>query len=89
MPLLHASFGGGPGRRLGATVYWYPSATPAQLEARRREVRAIRGNHERMFEFPADEPYCHPDFIAGARCNEVRSRWLKQLRNLGWIEATN
>ena len=67
MPLLHASFGGCPGRRLGATVYWYPSATPAQLEARRREVRAIRGNHERMFEFPADEPYCHPDFIAGAR----------------------
>ena len=89
MPLLHASFGGCPGRRLGATVYWYPSATPAQLEARRREVRAIRGNHERMFEFPLDEPYCHPDFIAGARGNEVRSRWLEQLRNLGWIEATH
>jgi hypothetical protein len=85
MPLLHSSFGGAPDRRLGATVYWYPSPTEAQAEARRQEVRAIHSNHKRMFEFPLDEPYCHPDWIAGAAGNPVRSRWVECLKELEWI----
>ena len=87
MPLLHASFGGAPYRRLGACVYWYPSPTSEQAEARRQEVRAIHSNHARMFEFPADEPYCHPDWIAAATDNPVRSRWIDCLKDLGWIPA--
>ena len=88
MPLLHSSFGGAAGRRLGATVYWYPSPTEAQAEARRKEVRAIHSNHKRMFEFPLDEPYCHPDWIAGATGNPVRSRWVEYLKDLEWIPTT-
>ena len=88
MPLLHSSFGGVSGRRLGATVYWYPSPTEAQAEARRQEVRAIRSNHKRMFEFPLDEPYCHPDWIAGANGNPLRSRWVEYLKELEWIPTS-
>ncbi len=85
LPLLHAAFGGRRGRRFGATMYWYPSATRKQADARRREAAIIQDNHLRMFNYPEDAPYCHPHWIAGAEGNPIRSRWVECLRDLGWI----
>lgn len=85
LPLLHASFGGAPDRRFGAAIYWMPSTTEAQAEARRQESRIIGENHARMFNFPEGVPFCHPDWVAGAAGNSLRERWIAQLRNLDWI----
>jgi len=85
MPLLHGAFGGRRGRRFGATVYWYPSATKEQVDGRRREAAIIRSNHARMFNYPEDGPYCHPHWIAGARGNPTRTRWVECMRDLEWI----
>ena len=87
MPLLHASFGGAPNRRFGATVYWAPSKTPEQADARRKEARTIHSNHYRMFNYPIDAPFCHPHWIEGAQGNPVRERWIECLRDLAWISA--
>jgi hypothetical protein len=85
MPLLHSSSGGGPNRRLGSVIYWMPSPTKKQLEARRQEVSMIGQNHERMFNYPADAPFCHPDWVADAADSKRRTRWVEQLRDIGWI----
>ena len=85
VPLLHASFGGRRGRRFGASLYWYPSVTAEQAEARRREAAIIQDNHRKMFNYPEDAPYCHPHWIAAAEGNPIRSRWVECLRDLGWI----
>ena len=88
MPLLHASFGGAPNRRFGATVYWAPSKTQEQADARRKEARTIHSNHYRMFNYPIDVPFCHPHWIKGAQGNPVRERWIECLRDLEWISAS-
>ncbi len=87
LPLLHSSFGGAPGRRLGAAIYWMPSPTPEQADARRQEARIIGENHARMFNFPDGVPFCHPDWIAGAKDNPLRASWVEQLRDLEWIPS--
>ena len=87
MPLLHASFGGAPNRRLCSTVYWAESPTPEQIEIRRQEAQTIQSNHLKMFNYPADAPFCHPHWIAGARGNPIRQRWIDCLRDLQWINA--
>ena len=85
LPLLHASFGGAPNRRIGSSIYWAPSATPELTEARRREAGIIQSNHHRMFNYPPETPFAHPDWIAGAEGNPVRERWVACLRDLEWI----
>ncbi len=85
LPLLHASFGGAPNRRIGSSIYWAPSGTPELAEARRREARIIQSNHHRMFNYPPEAPFAHPDWIAGAEGNPVRERWVACLRDLEWI----
>ena len=60
LPLLHASFGGAPNRRFGATVYWAPSKTPEQADARRKEARTIHSNHYRMFNYPMGRTLLSP-----------------------------
>ena len=87
MPLLHASFGGARGRRFGASIYWYPSATEEQKGARRQEAAVIRSNHARMFNYPEDVPLCHPEWVAAASGNPVRERWVDCLRDLHWIDG--
>lgn len=84
MPLLHAAFGG-QDRRFGSSIYWYPSATKEQAEARRQESAIIRSNHTKMFNYPEDRPYCHPHWINEAVGNPIRSRWVECMRDLGWI----
>lgn len=85
LPLLHASFGGAPNRRIGSSIYWAPSGTPELAEARRREARIIQSNHHRMFNYPPEAPFAHPDWIAGAEGNPLRERWVECLRDLEWI----
>ena len=85
LPLLHASFGGAPNRRIGSTIYWVPPGTPELAEARRREARIIQSNHHRMFNYPPEAPFAHPDWIARAEGNPVRERWVACLRDLQWI----
>ena len=85
LPLLHASFGGAPNRRIGSSIYWAPSGTPELAEARRREAGIIQSNHHRMFNYPPEAPFAHPDWIAGAEGNPVRERWVACLRDLEWI----
>ena len=87
LPLLHASFGGASNRRFGATVYWVPSKTPEQADARRKEARTIHSNHYRMFNYPIDAPFCHPHWIESAQGNPVRERWIECLRDLEWIST--
>ena len=85
LPLLHASFGGAPNRRIGSTIYWAPSGTSELAEARRREARIIHSNHHRMFNYPPEAPFTHPDWIAESQGNPVRERWVQCLRDLKWI----
>lgn len=85
MPLLHASFGGAPNRRICSTVYWAESQTSELREARRKEARVIQSNHYKMFNYPEETPYCEPQWIADARDDPVRQRWVECLRDLEWI----
>lgn len=56
-----------------------PSPSKKQLEARRQEVRVIKQNHERMFNFPVGAPFCHPDWVANVEENPRRTRWVSSL----------
>ncbi|MDD9987860.1 MAG: phytanoyl-CoA dioxygenase family protein [Spirochaetaceae bacterium] len=85
LPLLHASFGGAPNRRIGSSIYWAPPGTPELAEARCREAGIIQSNHHRMFNYPPEAPFAHPDWIARAEGNPVRERWVACLRDLEWI----
>ena len=81
--LWHASSGGSSDRRMCTLVYYNYPKTPEEKEAARDQ--AIRNtNTAEKFNRPY-EPHHSPDWVANHGGNPRRGRWIKQMRELGFI----
>ena len=89
-PTFHASFNGKQFRPLFQLMYWANDKTLRRH--RRQEARAIRRNHEAMFNFPDEThyPYVNTDEWVGAAPSSerasLRREWAAWMRELAWVE---
>ncbi|MDQ3034100.1 MAG: phytanoyl-CoA dioxygenase family protein [Myxococcota bacterium] len=90
--LLHASFGGRPGRAGGSVFYFHDPRTAEEESALREQDRLSRA-HVRDFrgrghiDPTSRSPLLDESWIADASMSATRQRWIARLRELGLLDA--